>query len=422
MRDIRGLLEAQDKEALVEFLLAEVQFQPRIIGRIQAVFSDAELDDDALMIKRYRLQQALQDVVSNWEWDLELGIVGEEALSLFFQEVDLAIHHGKTQQAIHLLCIAEDEVVDLDGRGVENGALLDRVYDRLNALEKELQDPQDRSEIFWFILDKYSDRHSLLQMALQLADTSDQWNALRAILEEDSYEKDLLFELLLKVGSQEEQEEFLFRATGSPFMWQRAIEEALSRQNWEQAITYSEMALQHFSYWSELRLLLLDAYIGSGKDEEAQELAFTLTAAGELSYQKLKDLTPASRWAETLEDLCRQIEERDRASAEMLIAEGRLDLLLSQMENFPYLINRHWEIMIDQYRKEMITLMAKRCTTMVDKESPRESFVGLVALLQGLISIGGEKEATASITKLLKRYPTKRMLKQELKKAHLIDG
>lgn len=81
MRDIRGLLEAQDKEALVEFLLAEVQFQPRIIGRIQAVFSDAELDDDALMIKRYRLQQALQDVVLCGSLEIPKMIV---SISLFW--------------------------------------------------------------------------------------------------------------------------------------------------------------------------------------------------------------------------------------------------------------------------------------------------------------------------------------------------
>ena len=52
--------------------------------------------------------------------------------------------------------------------------------------------------------------------------------------------------------------------------------------------------------------------------------------------------------------------------------------------------------------------------------SPREAFVRLVKLLEILKSLGREREATKLIAQLLERYPTKRMLKEELKRAGML--
>jgi len=86
----------------------------------------------------------------------------------------------------------------------------------------------------------------------------------------------------------------------------------------------------------------------------------------------------------------------------------------------PSLLINYWALLKDGYRDRIIVLTKKQCTTAVDMNSPRESFVRLVKLLEILKSLGREREATKLIAQLLERYPTKRMLKEELKRAGMI--
>lgn len=104
----------------------------------------------------------------------------------------------------------------------------------------------------------------------------------------------------------------------------------------------------------------------------------------------------------------------------MLLAEKRYDLLIEEVERRPRLLAKYWELLKDEYRDRIILLAKKQCTKSVNVNSPREDFVYVVELLGILKDLGKEREAEEKIARLLERFPTKRMLKEELKRAGMM--
>jgi hypothetical protein len=91
------------------------------------------------------------------------------------------------------------------------------------------------------------------------------------------------------------------------------------------------------------------------------------------------------------------------------------------VQRFPFLVLSYWEVLKEEYREELVTLVASRSSNLVDEKSPREEFVHLAKLLSILKSLGEEKTVEKRIASLLKRYPTKRMLTEELRRADLME-
>ncbi len=419
--DLKAILEEQDKGVLIDFLIEEAKGDAILLNHVLTEFTDDWLDEEHFEDKRHWLRSALEGIEVDWDGDYVPSAFGREALALFYRQVDRAIMLTRFKEAVALLLIADEEVSALDDRGVGTGALLDQVSYRFEAIADVAGDGQRRSELFSHLMRTYPDESRCRRLAFALSRGADEWAALKALVIDDPYDQELAFQLLLKTADRSEQEAFLFAKDVDCDIWEQAVRDANDSGEWERAIRYCREAMKHFSRWNDVwKDLLLEAYKGSGKNVEAQELAFDLASRARLGYTALKALVPPPEWGETLEKLCHRLEQQGRRCDEMLMVEGRLDLLFGHVQRFPFLVSSYWEVLKEEYRAGLVTLVASRSANLVDETSPREVFVHLAELLGILKSLGEGKTVEKRIALLLKRYPSKRMLKEELKRAGLI--
>jgi len=418
--ELRAILEEQDKGVLIDFLIEEVKGDAILLNHVLTEFTDDWLDEECFGDRQRWLHAVLKDTEIDWYGDCVPSESAQEALALFYRQVDRAITIGRFKEAVALLLIADEEVGALDDYGVDTGALLDEVSKRFDAIANAVDDER-RSELFSHVVQTYPDESRCRRLAFALSRGADEWATLSALVLDDPYDQKLAFELLLKSTDRAEQEAFLFEKDVGPDIWERAVRDANDSGEWERAIRYCQEAMKRFSGWDVWKDLLLEAYKGSGKNVEAQELAFDLASRARLGYTALKALVPPQEWRETVEKLCHQLEQKGRTCDNMLIAEERFDLLIAHVQRFPFLVLSYWEVLKEEYREELITLVASRSSNLVNETSPREEFVHLAKLLGILKSLGEEKTVERRIASLLKRYPSKRMLKEELKQAGLIE-
>lgn len=419
--ELKALLGQQEKGVLVDFLIEEVKGNALLLHHVLTEFTDDWLDEACFGDRQQWLHEVLKNTEIDWDGDCVPSESAQEALALFYRQVDRAITIGRFKEAVALLLIADEEVSALDQYGVWVDALLDDVTKRFAAIATAPLDEQMRSSLFWHLVDTYPDESRCRHLALALVQTEEEQAALWELVEDDSFDQDIAFELVLKRAGRAEQEAFLFGRETGYRVWNRAIEEAIESGDWERVIRYCLRAQERFSFFDGWKSFLLQAYLELDMVEEARALTFSMVVYRGMDYTKLKELTPPEEWNETVNQLYELMKESDRGCASMLEDEGRLDLLIEEVERDPRLLIPYWELLKDPYRDRIITLTKKQCTRAVTMDSPREDFVRLVNLLGILKSLGKEREADKRIVQLLERYPTKRMLKEELRRSGLME-
>ena len=417
--ELRAILERQDKEILIDFLIEEAKRDAILLNHLFTDFTDDWLDEERFGDRQQWLHEVLENIVVDWDGDRMLSEFALKALALFFRQVDRAITIEHFKEAIALLLIADEEISALDAWGVGPGRLLDEVSHRFDTIANASLDEEKRSELFWHLVKTYPDESRCRRLAFALSKNDDEWAALSALLVDDPYDRDLAYELLLKTADREEQERFLFERPDY-HVWKRAIEDALDSGEWERAIRYCLGAQEQLSFFDVWKEFLLQAYMSAGMHSHARSLVFSLVLSHRFEYTKLKELVPPEEWNETVERLYEQMDRGDDRCASMLATEGRLDLLIKEVERAPHLLDSYWSVLKDAYHNRVAALLAKRCSAMVGDRSSRESFVHLARLLKALKSLGKERETARIIERLLERYPTKRMLTEELKQAGLM--
>lgn len=138
--------------------------------------------------------------------------------------IDKAIASARYREAVAMLITAEEEISALDQYGVGVDALLDDVTERFDAIAKIPFDDAVRSVLFWHLVDTYPDESRCRHLALALVGGEEEQVALWELVEEDSFDEDIAFELMLKRASLSEQEAFLFERETGYHVWKRAIE------------------------------------------------------------------------------------------------------------------------------------------------------------------------------------------------------
>jgi len=417
--ELRAVLEQQDKDVLIDFLINEAKGDAILLNHLLTDFTDDWLDEERFGDRQQWLHEVLKSIEVDWDGDRMLCEFAQEALALFYRKVDRAITIGRFKEAIALLLIADEEIGALDAWGVGPGNLIDEVSHRFDTIANASLDEQKRSELFSHLVKTHPDESRCRRLAFALSKNCDEWAALSALLVDDPYDRELAFALLLKTADREEQERFLFERPDY-HAWKRAIEDALDSGEWERAIRYCLGAQKQLSFFDAWKDFLLQAYISAGMQSHARSLTFSLVLSRRFEYTKLKELVPPEDWHETVEQLYEQMDRSDDRCVPMLAAEGRLDLLIKEVERAPHLLDSYWTVLKDAYHDRVAALLAKRCSSMVGDRSSRESFVHLARLLKALKDLGKVRETARIIKRLLERYPTKRMLTEELKQAGLM--
>ena len=314
--ELRAILDGQDKSVLIDFLIEEVKGDAILLNHVLTEFSDDWLDEECFGDRQRWLHAVLKDTEIDWYGDCVPSESAQEVLALFYRQVDRAIAIGRCKEAVALLLIADEEVSALEDYGVETGALLNEVSKRFDAIANAVGD-EKRAELFSYVVQTYPDESRCRRLAFALSRDADEWAALSALVLDDPYDQKLAFELLLTSADRAEQEAFLFEKDVGPNIWERAVRDANDSGEWERAIRYCQEAMKRFSHWDVWKDLLLEAYKGSGKNVEAQELAFDLASRSRLVYIALNALVPPEEWGETIEQLCHQLEGQERTSNKM---------------------------------------------------------------------------------------------------------
>jgi hypothetical protein len=419
--ELRALAEGQDKETLIEFLVEEMKAGTSVDVHLHIAFSDDWFDEDRYASKQRWMALVLANSITvDEDGERVLNTFAERALADFYQEVAIATAFGRLKEAVALLLIADEEISALVDYGVDPIPLQEEVDDRFLAIT-DIAVGKQRTELFQHLLESRLPGEYPLRLALRLADTDEQRRALRARVEHDPDGEEIAFELLLIDGEREQQEAFLFERDVSPIRWARAAIDALESKEWERVLSYCTEGEKRFTSWSVWDQLRLKAHIGSGDRKEARALAFTMVVEERLEYQILETLVPDEEWDETVEQVRLRMEEQGKTCAPMLAAAEKYEHLLLQVQQHLHLIDEHWLDLRDEYPEQTMLLLTRRCAEMVDSKSSRKECAQLAKLLGVLKRIGGRVEAEDIIDDLLELYPKKRMLKEELRRAGLIE-
>lgn len=293
--ELKALLESQEKEALVDILIEIVKEDWYLANRLLVLFTDDWLDEAGGEAMRQGLRSALECIDVDWDGDYVLCESAQKALALFYLRIDKAIASGRYKEAIAMLIIVEEEIIALDRYGIGVDALLDDVTTRFDAMASISFDEAARSDLFWHLVDTYPDESRCRHLALALARTKEEQAALWAVVEEDSFDQDIAFELLLRTASRAEQEAFLSTRKANYHVYKRAIEDAIESGEWERVVSYCLKAQERLSFFDEWKSILLGAYLELGMVEEARSLSFWMVINRNLDYTKLKALTPSEQ-------------------------------------------------------------------------------------------------------------------------------
>ena len=420
MSTIRELLESQDKERLIAFLLQEASENLSLQGSIITAFSQEPFDLDLDEIRTI-LKEAFSDYVQDWQGDICLSDYGSTILSEMLHDIELSIDSKKLKRAACLLILLDEEISVLDGIEWEAGATEDRMHALVRALGYAKVPKAEKQALFDYLWDNHSDSLLAIRMCCYLATDKEQIVMMRSELDDQYLDSELIFLLVLRFGTEEDIQTFLDGTVRKEKYYQMMIEQAFDQEQYNTALTYFKQAKECCGYCSQWNSYAIKAYEKLEMIDEARELVFESVVKGEYVYfEKLQKMTDPEQWDTTLEQLCDAIEKQKNCPywyPKFLVETGKKVRLLAYLQNHPSNVLPYYEVLLPEYQAQLRPIFFQYCRHRISSNSSRQSFENLAQTLVILRSIGGAEEVTRCISELITEYPNKNMLKQELRKA-----
>lgn len=171
----------------------------------------------------------------------------------------------------------------------------------------------------------------------------------------------------------------------------------------------------HHKFWQEK---LHNVYAAAKDADKLTVLALEMTRLGDLKYyDEAKELLQAAgRWDDVYLSLITELSNQVSAEQymQLLRKENELDLLMDQIRRSPADVFSYGDILFADYSEDVVDLARAAVRRASAAASSRNQYRAVGERLERLSEFGAQAEALDLLEELLRQYPRKRALREEL--------
>ena len=447
-KNLKRLLQTQTKEQLLELVLHISDTHPKVKTELEMRFAppEDELEKAKQLIKEHL--SAVQDCSGFIHWrDVSKGLYG---IDLVLQQAEQALSLQKPMQALQLALLSFRSALDVISYADDSsGEIGDQIYTSIDLLANiimegmEIWDATEEQQVFALFIKESSNRQlsgwpnlkiDLLNLCLPLTINNDIEAQLISYLHElkkedddwcSRYEQTELLKLehailSLKKGATAAGD-FLQQHSDNDDIRKLIIEQALSDQEYEKALTLAKEGIQKTSnsgYISDYLQYRYQAFEALGNVLELQQIGANLATNGKLEYyQKLKNLYSELEWETVCENILDNLKENRTYDYFLLIQEEKhLPRLLQYCNTSPSAIVELAKILHPVYPEQVQKLFSQFIRESAKTAASRNKYYNIAQYIKKFRALGYEKEAVTIAEQLLTQYPKRTAMRDEFKK------
>ena len=447
-KNLKQLLQTQTKEQLIELVLHISNTHSKVKTELEMRFAPPE---DELEKARQLIKEHLRTVQDRSGFihrrDVGRGLYG---IDLVLQQAEQALSLQQPMQALQLALLSFRSALDVISYADDSsGEISDLIYECINVLSNiilegmECWDATEEQQVFALLIKESSNcqlsgwpnlKFELLNLCLPLTVNDDVEaqliNYLHEFKKEDNdwhsrYKQTELLKLehsiiSLKKGATAAAA-FLQQHSDNDDIRLQIIEQALSDQDYEKALSLAKEGIQKTNYPGYINDYLkyrYQAFEVLGNVLELQQIGANLVTNGKLEYyQKLKNLYSELEWETVCENILDNLKENRSYDYFLLIQEEKhLPRLLQYCDTLPSAIVELAKILHPVYPAQVQKLFVQFIEESAKTANSRNKYYNIAQYIKKFHALGYEKEAANIVEQLLTQYPKRTAMRDEFKK------
>jgi hypothetical protein len=363
---------------------------------------------------------------------------GEALLAEGQAEAALALAQAGAEEMFEAMNQADDSSGDI-------GGCVDDALRLIETIAEQTQDRNLKRRIFRYALDSYRIRRfggfdwheNMLQLAASLAAAPEETDAVFAVIENaggSRYDQEaaakMKWQLLEKVQGPEAAAAFLQEKRHLPPFRRQLLEEAYQKQEFQRAKNLAQEGIHQdgedwpglASEWQEWSLKIAQAENNTPQIIHLSRQMFLEARHDQRYYDLLKEHVPPADWPSFLEDLLRELKNRNKGYllvstlARIYIKEQRWeDLLQLVQENQSLKVLAEYESpLAEHFPEDLLDMYTESIRRHFEKAAGRGDYHEGCQYLRRMKKVGGAERAASLVTELKQKYPRKPALQEEL--------
>lgn len=452
--DLKELLGELRNEELIEIIVKMAEKDKTIKENIIFRYSKYSYEEELAIFRKIlgsKLDKYLRG--EGYIHYNETYYFANEIGELLIKGIDKSINNDNPMLAVDIIFIIFEEVLNAfqyaDDSNGEIGMLADEAIENLNIIVKDYIDNKHvKKEIFdkildnvdMKVLDSWQDyRIDLLEICFEFADEKIWRERLKRKIQEliDKNEKDvfngyykerllvLLYEITDTYGSGEEAEELIKNNIEYEYFRQLLIDKYKKEKNFLKVVNLAlegEKQDEEFpglvNVWKKERY---EAYKKLSLKDEQDKLGRELLLSGNFEYyEELKSLHKGNE-KNLYNEILREIKDNrvrywNNVYLELIIYEGDLEEILNFTRNNPIYIERFADMLINDYREDVIKIYRDYIFQELKLASNRKKYRQICESIKKIGELTTNKEVEKLIDELSLLHSNRPALLDELNK------
>jgi len=450
---IKQLLSERTKEELVSLLVGVALEYEEVRSRIELSFHKGtekdELKKSETLIKTY-IGKYEDDFGYIHYGDLPDAVKGAE---MVLNNARCYFETEKTQHAVDLTVCVLHEMIRIIEHVDDSDGLIESIISQCfellsNIAEKTTLSAMCRERIIDKLLAEGEDpiytewtawQLDFIRISVKLANGSKLLNKveerLTSLICAGQKENDggflmeqyhlIMLDIIQENEGKEKADEYVMRNIYFPRLRKKAIEDAFTRGNYEEAVRLTKDGEEHDGDNARLKKQWLEyrykAYKITGETDRLRELAMSFVFDGSIDYyHELKSTYESSEWTGIYRGIIQTLEENQKTErplyAEILIEEGEKEKLLEFVKKNVSRVKLYYRYLIPEYSDVVFKMFCQYIEYCAERADSRNGYRDVCAIIRDLKKAGGRTQANEIKEKLLKKYPRKTAFKDELSK------
>jgi len=446
---VNELLEKAKHEELKQFIREKAARNPQFRDLFISSFAQHNTDESKeLYVKQIKsILHSASDRHGFIDWSASRH-VGKTVDNLL-ESAQKQINSHNFKSAVFICTAVMEQMTDAlqyaDDSNGDIGVCIDTAYEMLYLMADEQKDEQIRKLIIDYCFSAFDrkiyegwDWHiGVLRIAATLLKTEEETERIFSQIDKaqrSDYEREeaqsIKYEVLLKSKGEKEAEKYLEQNITNSNMRREAIRKALVNKNYDKAV---EIAQDGVSFdmkdrpglakeWYDWLLKIAQAQKSKAKIiEYARYLLIDNFRNKQDYYQILKEHVKPEEWNSFLESVIQDIAANkrwldSRLIASIYIKEEWWDRLLELLRKSPDLntIEHYEKYLAQDYANEITDLYSNEILKYIKNNVGRKHYQKVCRYLRKIIKLGAREKADEIITFLIKEYPNRKALLEEL--------
>ena len=453
--DIKQLLEGRTKEDLILLLVRIASEYEEIRRRIELSFGSGDEQDElkksVALIRSYVNKYTEYDGFIDYR-DMEHAVKGAEMV------LDNAWCIADAERPVYAvalaLCVIRETISMLDSSDDGEGTAQEIIYSGIELIGKvagrEDLTETDKESIFDRLIKEAKDpaykewKDFILEFLRACAklsvDKPEQRirldEAITSMIGEESgtlwssnyYDQRLnmiRYQMVAQCEGEKDASAFIKEHLQYSEFRKMAIEAAFKEKNYDEVDSLARAGEEQdqdklglVKLWREYRC---QVYRLTDNTDGLRKLALDFILDGGFEYyQELKSTYEPLEWADVYPGVIRMLENKKRTElpvyADILIEEDEKQKLLEYVKENVSRVTRFYKYLVPEYQDIVYKMFRQYIEYSAERANSRSGYKGVCAIIRGLKKAGGREKAAEAKQALLKKYPRRSALRDELTK------